>query len=224
MKQMHWITGMAGIALAMSMGTANAALSNSDVTFNNVAANGNFLATSGNKPSDQGTSTITSFANSSPTGWGLGNGWTFLVRDNSSGTGSTTYNGFNFTLAAANGSNGQSTPAAWTLTVTDTTPNSGLSIPFMMDFLVHMHAGNKEEAFYFFDDRTIEASNAGTFKIAFTNNGGNFAGLSNFDLLVRDFREITTEPPSEVVPEPVSLLLFGAGLLGLSLSRRFKLA
>lgn len=34
----------------------------------------------------------------------------------------------------------------------------------------------------------------------------------------------TTGPGGHDIPEPVSLLLFGAGLLGLSFSRRFKLA
>lgn len=109
------------------------------------------------------------------------------------------------------------------MTVADLTPDSGLSIPFAMDFLVYMHGGNNG-AFYFFDDREVSASNAGTFQITFTNNGGNPPGLSNFDLLVRELRDIPTQPPAEVdIPEPASMLLFGAGLLGLGLIRRRKL-
>jgi len=78
-------------------------------------------------------------------------------------------------------------------------------------------------AYYFFDDREIGDSNTGTFKITFTNNGGNFPGLSGLSLLTRDLREITITTPSEI-PEPVSMLLFGAGLLGLGLNRCRKLA
>lgn len=243
MKLAHWTTSIAGTMLAFAVTTANATPSVNDVKFGpdmnhlqsadayygpveNQKGNNN----DPNKISDQSPGSIESFVNSHTSGWitesgttmSIGNGWNFLVRDNN-GTGAASYGGFSFTLAAANGQNGQPNPAAWTLTVADLTPDSGLSLPFMMDFVVHMHGGGNN-SFYFFDDRTVETSNAGTFQITFTNNGGNPPGLSNFDLLVRDLRDIPTQPPTEVdIPEPASMLLFGAGLLGLGLSRRRKL-
>lgn len=110
----------------------------------------------------------------------------------------------------------------WGLTVTDNDLNAAPSIPFTMDFLIHMHGGNNN-AFYFFDDRTINANNTGTFQINFKNNGGNFPGLSNFDILARDLRDQENGGGGgSEIPEPVSLLLFGAGLLGLGLNRRRK--
>lgn len=234
MKLAHWTTSIAGTVLAFAVTTANATPSVNDVIFNGSVSDAFKSSVS---LSNQDPDTIENFANDiTISGKGKnqtvtqgdnplwGGGWDFLVRDNNgTGTGAASYGGFSFTLAAANGQNGQPNPAAWTLTVADLTPDSGLSLPFMMDFVVHMHGGSNN-SFYFFDDRTVETSNAGTFQITFTNNGNKFPGLSNFDLLVRDLRDIPTQPPTEVdIPEPASMLLFGAGLLGLGLSRRRKL-
>lgn len=210
--------------LTMVVGTANAGLSNDDVTFNGVASNGFFGPVD---LSDQNSNTITNFANGSKSGWDFGDSWNFLVRDNStsSSSGPVSYAGLTFMLSADNGQNGQHTPATWELTVTDDDLNTAPSIPFTMDFLIHMHGGNND-AFYFFDDRTINTANAGTFQIAFTNpSGQNFPGLSNFDILVRDLRSIENGGGGgSEIPEPASLLLFGAGLLGFGLNRRRKQA
>ena len=210
--------------LTMVVGTANAALSNADVTFNGDASNG-FFGPVG--LSDQNPHMIKSFANGSKSGWNFGSSWDFLVRDNTGTTNSVSavYGGLTFMLSADNGQNGQLTPATWELTVTDDDLNTAPSIPFTMDFLIHMHGGNND-AFYFFNDRTINTANAGTFQIAFTNpSGQNFPGLSNFDILVRDLRSIENGGGGgSEIPEPASLLLFGAGLLGFGLNRRRKQA
>ncbi len=208
--------GVACAMLTMVVGTANAALSNADVTFNSVASDG-FFGPVG--LSDQNPDTIKNFANASNVGWNFGSSWDFLVRDNT-GTTTAVYGGLTFMLSADNGQNGQPTPATWELTVTDDDLNTAPSIPFTMDFLIHMHGGNND-AFYFFDDRTINATNAGTFQINFVNNGNQFPGLSNFDILVRDLQN---GGGGSEIPEPVSLLLFSVGLLGLGLNRRRKQA
>lgn len=236
MKLAHWTTSIAGTVLAFTVTAVSAALSTDDVTFNGNASDAFYGPAS---IGSQSPDAIENFANDiTISGKGKnqiviqgddplwGGGWSFLLRDDKdSGSVFANYSGFSFTLAAANNQNGQPDPAAWTLTVADLTPNSGLSIPFEMDFLVYMHGGNNG-AYYFFDDREISAYNAGTFQITFKNGGGNFPGLSGLSLLVRDLRDIpTTQPPAEVdIPEPASMLLFGAGLLGLGLSRRRKLA
>lgn len=210
--------------LTMVVGTANAALSNADVTFNGVASNGFFGPTA--DPSKQNPDLIENFANASNSGWNFGSSWDFLVRDNTGITNSVSavYEGLTFTLSAANDQNGQPTPDIWKLMVTDNDLNTAPSIPFTMDFLIHMHGGNNN-AFYFFDDRTINATNAGTFQINFGNNGNQFPGLSNFDILVRDLRSIENGGGGgSEIPEPTSLLLFGAGLLGFGLNRRRKQA
>lgn len=205
--------------LTMVVGTANAALSNADVTFNDVASNGFFGPVD---LSNQDSDTIKKFANTSNVGWNFGSSWDFLIRNDN--TGPVSSNGLTFTLSAAKGQNGQPTPATWELTVTDDDLNTAPSIPFTMDFLIHMHGGNND-AFYFFDDRTINATNAGTFQINFVNNGNQFPGLSNFDILVRDLQNGGGGGGGgSEIPEPASLLLFGAGLLGFGLNRRRKQA
>lgn len=206
--------------LTMVVGTANAGLSNDDVTFNGVASDGFFGPVDLSK---QTPNTIKNFANTSNVGWNFGSSWDFLIRNDN--TGPVSSNGLTFTLSAAKGQNGQPTPATWELTVTDDDLNSAPSIPFTMDFLIHLHGGSNN-AFYFFDDRTINTANAGTFQIAFTNpSGQNFPDLSNFDILVRDLRSIENGGGGgSEIPEPASLLLFGAGLLGFGLNRRRKQA
>lgn len=206
--------------LTMVVGTANAALSNADVRFNSVASDGFFGPVD---LSNQDSDTIKNFANTSNVSWNFGSSWDFLIRNDN--TGPVSSNGLTFTLSADNGQNGQPTPATWELTVTDDDLNSAPSIPFTMDFLIHLHGGSNN-AFYFFDDRTINTANAGTFQIAFTNpSGQNFPGLSNFDILVRDLRSIENGGGGgSEIPEPASLLLFGAGLLGFGLNRRRKQA
>jgi len=140
MKLANWMAGITGTVLAFTVATANAALSTSDITFNDIESNAFYGPIN---LANQNPGTIVNFANDNNLFGATSSSWSFLVKDdNAGGSASANYDGFSFTLAAANNQNGQPNPATWTLTVTDTTPNSGLSIPFMMDFAVYLHGGN----------------------------------------------------------------------------------
>lgn len=215
MKSAQWVTGIAGAMLVFATITAHAGLDNSDVTFNGANAN-SFVA---GVPSNQSGTTTQDYANTN-TLFGY-NDWSFAVQDKA-GNASTsgTVNGFTFSLTAGTGNGQKGTLGSWGLNVQDANNNDLLTIPFEMDFVVYLFGGNNG-AFYFFDNETINASNAGTFQINFVNNSGQFPKLSHITLLVRDMHNVENGGGgSSEVPEPASMLLFGAGLLGLGLSRR----
>ncbi len=219
MKSVQWVTGIAGAMLVFAAITAHAGLANSDVTFNGANANSFFA----DAPSSQSGADTQSYANTNNL-FGY-NDWTFSVKADAgkSSSAGSAVNGFTFSLTAGTGNGQKGTLGTWGLNVQDVNNSDSFTIPFEMDFAVYLFGG-KNGAFYFFDNRTINATNAGTFQINFVNKGGNPPDLSHITLLVRDFKSISTQPPAETdVPEPTSMLLFGAGLLGLGLSRRRKL-
>jgi len=215
MKSAQWVTGIAGAMLVFAAITAHADLANSDVTFNGANAN-SFVA---GVPSNQSGDTTQNYANTNNL-FGY-NDWTFAVKDDAGGSSSEskTVSGFTFSLTAGTGNGQGSTPGTWGLNVQDADNSDSFTIPFEMDFAVYLFGGNNG-AFYFFDNKTINASNAGTFQINFLNNG-NPPKLSHITLLVRDMHNVENGGGgSSEVPEPASMLLFSAGLLGLGLSRR----
>jgi hypothetical protein len=144
--------------------------------------------------------------------------WQAVVKDEPpGGTGGTIgYLGFDWTLTAS-GATGDGT---WTLAVEDPNGAALPNLPVTIDIMLVLKAGSQFAA-YFFDNETftVSGSNAGTFEIVFTNDGGEIPNLSH---LTAYFRAGTTPPPGgdPTVPEPATLMMLGSGLVGLAAEAR----
>ncbi|WP_310601252.1 PEP-CTERM sorting domain-containing protein [Desulfobulbus sp.] len=174
------------------------ALSLSDVTFNGQVADAYTGLVSGNDS--------TNAANAY-----FGGGFSQIVKDDNpgSGTDNGVFGGLNFTLSASKGKTG-----TWDLTW------SGANLPATIDFMVVLKAGSNFVG-YFFDDIVLDttSSGSGTWAISFLTKGGQIPDLSHLSLYGRDLNSYT--PPTDPVPEPATMLLFGVGLIGLAgFSRR----
>lgn len=151
--------------------------------------------------------------------WGGGTDlWKLLAKDDNPGTtpnGTGTFLGINFSLTTTAGKSGN-----WTLTGTDT--NSPTILPVTLDFIVVLKASDRFGA-WLLDDVKFDGNDGGTWAINFLNNGGRIPDLSHLSLYVR---EGTNDSPCTVdcgpreVPEPASLLLMSAGLIGFGFARR----
>jgi len=144
-------------------------------------------------------------------------GWLELAND--TGT-SSTVNGIKFALTADIGQNGQATPGDWLLSWS-LVPGGSPGFDLTMDIAANFKASNRS-ASYLFENEIFTATplnGAGTFKISYVNNGGQFPGLSNMSVWYQNPTHTDPGGPPSQVPEPGMILLMGIGLLGYGFTR-----
>jgi hypothetical protein len=148
--------------------------------------------------------------------------WTEVLRQNSGATTLTgDFGGLQFSLSGTTNTVG----GAFTMTVTDLDPNTAPALPAKLDLMFTLKAGTGT-SFYFFDNLSVDGSNPGTYNVTVTNNGGNFAALSDITLMARG--PITDCQPGDPtcdpirVPEPGSLALVGLAIAAAGFARRRK--
>jgi hypothetical protein len=119
--------------------------------------------------------------------------------------------GITFVVETSGGSDGA--PGSWTVTWTDTNALLPQNLPITVDLAVVLMGGNNMAA-YLLSDVLLPASptsGSGVFDIQFVNHGGRQPTISHLTLAGR----IVPSTKIIEVPEPASVLMWGAGLLGL---------
>jgi hypothetical protein len=181
-------------------------LQTSDLRFNGINSSDCFGVVSGNE----------SLADVNALNWDVNpdpsDDWVLL--DKTDTVGGLTIQGLNFVLT----SDTTKPDGNWLLTVTDTNAGALQNLPAMMDLVFALKASDSYAA-YLFDNFSVDGNDAGTYHIAFNNNGGRVAGFGHMSLYGRFTGGGRRD---RELPEPGVLFLMGAGLLGLGLARRRK--
>lgn len=185
-------------------------LSKSDMTFNSMAASDCYGVSSGNDDA----ATINGLANwQDPAGQ-----WALLAKSDADVGGGVSYgslSGIDFTLSASAGIVG-----TWTLEAFDSNGPAYANLPATMDFVGLLKASNGFAAYYF-DDVAVSAGNAGTWTIAFVNNGGQTPDLSHLSLYTR-VDGGGGIPAAIPEAQTYAMMLAGLGLVGF-MARRARM-
>jgi len=181
-------------------------LDTTDVTFDGSVAINCGIGTSNNNSNIDINTTQSGEFTFAGTNWGN------EIKDDSPGnpgSGTGSFLGINWTLSATAGKSG-----SWTVSITDPDPSN---LPVTVDLLAVLK-GSSSWAGYLFTEElfSTEGDTAGSFEIAFSNNGNKIPNLSHMSLYLRD--SSTASP----VPVPASILLFSSGLIGLTRLNRKK--
>ena len=125
--------------------------------------------------------------------------------------------GITFVVSIASGGV-DGAPGTWTIAWADSNGAAPNNLPLYVDLVVLL-VGGKTDAAYLLSSVLLPAgpySGSGTFDIEFVNKGGQQPGISHLTLAGR----VGSPPRLRQIPEPASIGMFGAGLLGVWLISR----